>query len=109
MNDRKIGVRIDSHRAAIFLSSIFLSTTYAGLRTGGPRNVCDSETTMAEAIECWQTLAIVPAEQSTAHQLRSTVHQHPLPKDIGKSTAASIPCSGEGIAPKWFSSVSANL
>ena len=67
MNDRKIGVRIDSRRAAMFLSFIFLSTPYAGLPTGGPRNMCDSEKTMAEAIECWQALAIVPAEQSTAH------------------------------------------
>ena len=64
-------VRIYSRRAAILLSSIFLSTPYTGFRTVRPRNVCDSEKTMAEAIECWQTLAIVPAAQSTAHQLRS--------------------------------------
>jgi hypothetical protein len=63
---------------------------------------------MAEAIACWQTLAIVPAAQSTAHQLRSTADQHPLSKQIGKSTAASIRCNAEDIAPKSFSFVSTN-
>jgi hypothetical protein len=70
--------------------------------------MCDSEKTMAEAIECWQTLAIVAAAQSTAHQLRSTAHQHQLQKHVGKSTAMSIRFSGEGIVPKWFSFVSTN-
>jgi hypothetical protein len=109
MYDRKMDVRIYGRRAAMFLSSIFLSAPCAGLRSVRPRNMCDSEKTMAEAIGCWQTLAIVPAEQSTAHQLRSTAHQHQLQKHTGKSTATSIQCSSEGIVPKWFSFVSANL
>jgi hypothetical protein len=34
MIDRKIRVRVYSRRATIFLSSIFLSTPYTGLRPG---------------------------------------------------------------------------
>jgi hypothetical protein len=96
-------VRIHNRRARdFFVIHFFVHSLHAGFRTVGPRNVCDSEKTMAEAIECWQTLAIVPAEQSTAHQ-------HQLQKHTGKSTATSIQCSSEGIVPKWFSFVSANV
>ena len=46
--------------------------------------------------------------ESDRASIATAIHQHPSPREIGKSSAPSIRCSGDDSAPKWFAVASAN-